>query len=343
MKPRIFIGIPTFNRPRYLRETIASVLAQSRGDWRAVVSDNASEPAAADEVRNLVLSLGDDRIAHVLQPENGGEYGQGRFFFGATRDEDYFVILHDDDRLCPDYLEAAVRLLDRRPDLAYFHSTPRVIDAEGRESLELTRWYVDYHGHTGVAEGEIVILDRLLSTGFTPICGTVFRLARLRETGLVDADLHGNYPFELNVLLRLGERGLRAWYSNVPGLEFRLHSGALRSADRLMQNEAVVDTMIALLERRRFSGANERRRRVLLGRLFRARSILELQAGRYDRARSALRTALGFNRASVRGLALAPGVFLAPKLLTRILPPQRSIACPPGLARSLAHPQISAH
>ncbi len=335
MNPRVFIGIPTFNRPHYLRATIASLRAQTLGAWRAIVSDNDSPPAAAAAARAAVEAAGDPRLSYVLQPENGGEYGQGRFFFGAARDEDYFVILHDDDLLRPDYLETALRTLDRRPHLAYFHCAPAVIDADGRESAELTRWYSAYHGQEGVSAGEIVVLDRLLRTGFTPICGTCFRLSRLRESGFVDPDLGGNYPFELNVLLRLGERGLRAWYSPERRIVFRVHPGALRNADRLMENAGVVDAMITLLGRRRFTGANERFRRRLLSRLHRARAVMELRAGRIAPARAALREAVAHNRFS-RGTLLAAAFLLAPRLTARLLPPPRPVACPPGLAPAAA-------
>lgn len=341
MKPRVFIGIPTYNRPRYVRETVESLRAQTLVDWRAIVSDNASQPAATAEVRTFIEGLGDKRISFHLQPRNGGEYGQGRFFLEAAGDEDYFVILHDDDLLGPDYLATAVGVLDQKPDLAYYHCTPSVIDGDSQLSPSLTRWYHEYHGHTGVPEGEIVVLDRVLGTGFTPICGTCFRHRYIRETGLVDSDLSGNYPFELNVLLRVGERGLRAWYSPTPRVAFRMHETQMRLADRVYQNPAQVGAAIKLLAKRKFSGRNERRRREILGRMHRAQALIDLSARRFDAAQTEIREALRLNWRSKHTLVAATGILMAPAFAVRWVPAPQNISCPPSLAQIRVSPEAS--
>lgn len=329
--PRVFIGVPTFNRPRYLRETLASVRAQTFADWRVVVSDNASPPESARAARALVEELKDPRIAYVLQTSNGGEYGQGRFFLGAVRDEEFFIILHDDDLLRPGYLEQAVAALTARAEAAYYVADPVIIDQEGIERPELTAWYLDYHARRGRPEGWIDVLKTVLHDGLTPICGTCFRTDVLRTTGLVDPDLRGNYPFELNVLLRIGERGHRAWYSPRPSLAFRFHPDALRADAHLLENPAVVHSMLRLLERRRFAGPEERRRRVLVGRLHRARAVIALRHYQAAASRDAIRQALSANWCSIHSLLLAPLILASPALARRCLPGPRRVACPPTL------------
>ena len=51
--PKLTVGIPTFNRARWLRETIDSVLAQTYTDFRVIVSDNASDDDTPDVVRSF--------------------------------------------------------------------------------------------------------------------------------------------------------------------------------------------------------------------------------------------------------------------------------------------------
>src|SRR5690606_9694913 len=90
--------------------------------------------------------------------------------------------------------------------------------------------------------------------------------------------------------------------------------------------------MIKVLEKRTFTGANERRRRVILGRLYRAMAIIELRDGRYNEAQRAIRRALALNWCSKYTLLAAPGILLAPDWVVRWLPAPRNIACPPSLA-----------
>jgi len=50
---KVFIGIPTINRPEFVRQTIRSVLVQTYPDFEVVVSDNCSDPGVADQVTGL--------------------------------------------------------------------------------------------------------------------------------------------------------------------------------------------------------------------------------------------------------------------------------------------------
>ena len=77
---RVFIGIPTLNRPLYVRDAIRSVVGQSFADFRVIVSDNVSEPEASASVERFVRELADPRFTFHRQPRDVGEYGQGRYF-----------------------------------------------------------------------------------------------------------------------------------------------------------------------------------------------------------------------------------------------------------------------
>jgi glycosyltransferase involved in cell wall biosynthesis len=54
----VTIGIPTYNRPDWLRQAIRSALVQTVEDFRVLVSDNASD----EETRMVVESFDDERI-----------------------------------------------------------------------------------------------------------------------------------------------------------------------------------------------------------------------------------------------------------------------------------------
>src|SRR5262249_6256823 len=144
------------------------------------------------------------------------------------------------------------------------------------------------HGRDRRGEGEFDVLRTLLESGLAPISGTCFRLAALRASGFVDEDCQGNYPFEVNVLLRLGERGAPAWFCRDELLGSRFHGGSQRVYSGMMDNRRIVDTLTTLLERRRFQGWNERRRRRILGKLHRATALRLLREGDARACRSSL-------------------------------------------------------
>ena len=50
------MGIPTFNRAGWLRESIESVLAQTFTDFRLIVSDNASDDDTPEVVRSFATT-----------------------------------------------------------------------------------------------------------------------------------------------------------------------------------------------------------------------------------------------------------------------------------------------
>lgn len=315
---RVFVGIPTYNRPEMVQDAIRSLIAQRFADWRAVVSDNRSDGDAGDRVERFVAQLGDSRVTFHRQPANEGEYGQGRFFLTASAGCDYFVILHDDDVLLPGYLAAGVEILDGAADVDLFVANAYGAGPEGRPDPALTRAWLRAQGRVNAEEGRFDVLAKHLDCGFAPISGTLLRRAALERSGFVDADLGGNYPFEANVFLCLGEHGAKGWFRAEELLGVRMHAGAL-SSQRLMRDARLVAACVQLWSRRRFTGALERRRRVLLSRYRRADALLALEAGDYGRARRTLAGALRDDPTSVKCWALAPLVVAMPSALRAAL------------------------
>lgn len=311
---RIFVGIPTRNRPVYVREAIRTVLAQTVHDVRIVVSDNASEPTVVESLVAFVKELDDPRIELHLQPEDIHETGQGHFLFGRCAEE-YFVILHDDDRLEPTYLETALRHLDADPSLACFVADPYVFDANGETSTAGTAHYLEEHRRTGRPEGPIPVLEPLLESGFIPISGTFFRTRALRDSGFVDEQCQGNFPFEFNLLLRLGEKGARAYYLPRVLLGFRFHDAALRVTMKPWSNPRVLGSMIGMLERRRFSGRAERLRRSRLEQLHRGYALVRASEGDFSASRQHLLRALRLNPLRPRNWLYAGAALVSPALL----------------------------
>lgn len=321
--PTVFVGIPTRNRPRHVREALQSVLAQTYPYFRLVVSDNQSAPDAAADVARYVRELDDPRVAYHLQSENRGEYGQGRFLLGCCR-EDYFVILHDDDRLEPGHLAFAVQVMEGDPLLAFLSTSQYAIDEQGRRLPRLTRAYNRGEGRHRLPEGRIERVLELFMRhgGVFSISGAVFRTAAVQAAGLVDSDCEGLYPFEYNVFLRQAESGAPAYFSTRQLVAYRHHPGAMRNYARPFFNRDMMRTMMKILERRRFEGEPERRRRRLLGAVCRNYAFIMYVAGDRGACRRFLRRALRLYPLSPRTWMYTGIALLAPFLIPRIWGPR---------------------
>jgi glycosyltransferase involved in cell wall biosynthesis len=120
---KVTIGIPTYNRAALLRETLDSVLSQTRTDFRVVVSDNASD----DDTSAVVESFQDSRIQYVRHRENVGMVANLNHLIGLAT-TDYLLLLPDDDVLYPEYLSTVVKILEESRTAGVVHTVCDVID-----------------------------------------------------------------------------------------------------------------------------------------------------------------------------------------------------------------------
>ncbi len=326
---KLFIGIPTLNRPLFVQDTINSLLNQEFEDWIAIVSDNYSEPENAAQVKEFIEQLNDHRVSFFRQEFNKGEYGQGWFFYNACQNFEYMMILHDDDVLLPQYLNRALTRLDFEQASSLFIGDPFVFNEYGDRSSVETDWYLKFHGRDDENTGLFDILEKVMLKGFVAISGTVFRTSSLKQSGFVDKEIEGNFPFEFNLFLRLGDQGMKGWYEKKELIGYRFHSGALRVQDKVIHSEKIVGTMISLLTKRSYAGKVERRRKVLLCRLHRALTEIAIYSREYSKARKYILTAVNYNPLSAKAVLLIPFLWLIPFALPYLLS-KKDFAVPPS-------------
>lgn len=129
----IEIALPYWGDPALLRETVASVLAQTDQDWRLRVIDDAYPD---ESVPAFFAALDDPRISYHRNPENVGIAANfARAVDDAT--EAHLVILGSDDLLLPGYVAAVRAAFQRHPEAAIVQPGVEVIDEHGAPSLPL--------------------------------------------------------------------------------------------------------------------------------------------------------------------------------------------------------------
>lgn len=103
-RPFITIGIPTYNRAEgYLKEALESALAQNYPNLEIVIADNCS----TDNTKAVVEGYADERIRYFRHEKGIKPNDNFNFCLQQARGA-YFLMLHDDDKIDPDFLAACI-------------------------------------------------------------------------------------------------------------------------------------------------------------------------------------------------------------------------------------------
>lgn len=109
MMPRVSVILPTHNRPVLLAEALTSLRTQTFTDWEVLIVDDASAtPVTINE---------EDKRIHVLRHSSsqGGAAAKNTGIKNASAE--ILTFLDDDDLYASLYLERALGILDRNPNL----------------------------------------------------------------------------------------------------------------------------------------------------------------------------------------------------------------------------------
>jgi glycosyltransferase involved in cell wall biosynthesis len=130
--PLVTIGIPTYNRADgFLKDAVKSAMAQNYSNIEIIVSDNCSK----DNTAQVVQGFGDSRISYHRHQENIGAENNFNFCLDQAKG-DYFLLLHDDDLIDPDFVDACMRAAGGKTCFGTIRTGVRVIDANGTVQRE---------------------------------------------------------------------------------------------------------------------------------------------------------------------------------------------------------------
>ena len=116
--PNISIIMPTYNRARYLKDAVDSVLAQTYQDWELIVVDDGSTDHTVEVLNQCVKQ--DKRIYYIHQSNLGGATARNAALTKSTGQ--YIAFIDDDDCWLPKKLEMQVKLMDSRPEVGFCYT-----------------------------------------------------------------------------------------------------------------------------------------------------------------------------------------------------------------------------
>lgn len=178
--PLVAVLIPAYRQAEYVAECLDSLLAQTYGNWEAVIIDDGSPDNINEVVAPYVA--GDSRIRFVHTENNG--VSAARNYAASVTSGEYLLPLDADDTIEPTYIEKCVRRFAEYPDTRlvyckwrYFGATTKAPD-------------VSYNGYR-----ELLLLN-------TVFCTSMFRRRDFEECGGYDVTMRAGLE-DWEFLMRL--------------------------------------------------------------------------------------------------------------------------------------------
>jgi len=212
--PKVTVAIPTYNRARYLEESIRSVLCQTFTDFNLVVIDNAS----SDNTEEIVRSFTDPRVEYVRNACNLGIIGNWNRAIELCRGE-YLNILGDDDKMLPDFLARSVGVLDAFPQVGFSFSHCNKVNEQG-EFIRL--WGYDFPPAGYLRGRDYLILTIKYGCCLTNSSTVLLRRSVFDIVGLFK-EVYGSNTFDFNMWLRIANV-FDVYFIDEVLVDYRLHA-----------------------------------------------------------------------------------------------------------------------
>ena len=171
LNPKVSICVPTYNRKKYLKETLDSILAQTYKNYEIIVVDDGSTDGTEDMIKQLGVP-----ITYHWQ-ENGGDAAARNKLIELARSK-YISFIDSDDLLFPDAIERLVKIVETEAgDVIAYGSYVR-IDQDGNVYGKCKRKL--YSGN---------ITNHLFQTIIVHSCGSMFPRKMLKDAVNFDTSL----------------------------------------------------------------------------------------------------------------------------------------------------------
>ncbi len=238
---KVSVLIPSYGHAAYIRQTIESILGQTRPVDEIIVINDGSP----DDTNSAVAPYL-DKITYVEQENRGLTQTLNRGIAMCTGD--YIALSASDDWLAPDTIEVLAGIMDDHPDVGLVHGNMTVVDEQGNPSP-----YFNWHNWQRVApypigkhRQTVALIQRNCIPGQANLC---------RREALLQAGPYPTHPFlqDWGMWLTIA---LNGWYlyGEPRSLAYYRRHGNNLSRPSMME-EALLDIVDGMIElERKFTG-----------------------------------------------------------------------------------------
>jgi len=170
--------ILSYNRAEYLCAAIDSILQQTVRPAEIFIFDNGSDAVVYERVRPYF----DRGVTWIGSDINRSAVWNFRRAV-ATAKSEYVFVLHDDDRLCRDFIEQQIGFLSLNPDVGAVTCNGYLINELGSRTGRLLR-HDDLQGEVEVYRSPAAVAIRYASDSCLPFSPVVYRTEFVRAGNL---------------------------------------------------------------------------------------------------------------------------------------------------------------
>lgn len=214
-KPLVTVAIPTYNGEKFIAEAIESVLGQTFTNFELVVVDNAS----TDKTAKIVCSFSDPRIKYFRNKRNIGMIKNWNRAVKLSQGK-YLLILGDDDKLKPKFLEKSVVVHQKYPSLGFTFTHCNKMDEKGNF---IRLWGYEFF-KSGYIKGHDYIKFTLENGCCMTNSSTVLLRKKVHEKVGIYKGVYGENTFDFNMWLRIAN-SYDVFFIDEALVDYRLHPG----------------------------------------------------------------------------------------------------------------------
>jgi len=120
------IALPFYGDVGFLKEAVASVIAQTDPNWHLLVVDDGYPD---ETLPAWFAGLNDSRISYLRNVENLGANGNFQKCLNLVKSE-FCVVMGADDILEPDFIEVVTNTILKYPEASIIHPGIKIVDEE---------------------------------------------------------------------------------------------------------------------------------------------------------------------------------------------------------------------
>ncbi|HQE92794.1 MAG TPA: glycosyltransferase family 2 protein [Anaerolineae bacterium] len=198
--------IPVWNGREYLSECIDALWSQTYSDFEIIVVDNASVDGSADFIAEKYPPIRLARNAQNLGFSGGCNVGL------RVAEGDVLVLLNQDTRVQPGWLQALVKVL-QRPEIGV--AGCKILYPDGQTIQHAggwIEWPLGLAHHYGQGERDVGQWDNACQVEYVTGAALAFRRDTWKQVGFLDEAFWPGYFEDVDFCFRVRDAGVEVWY-----------------------------------------------------------------------------------------------------------------------------------
>ena len=242
MNKLVSICIPTYQRPKLLKEAIESCLEQKYKSIEIIVSDDSND----SRTENLIKDLQSDckfKLRYVRNSPSLGQAGNVNQLFDLA-EGDRLVLLHDDDLLLPNAISDLDKCWQQEPELTVAFGKQYLISMTGeildQQSEELNQNYYRTAFKKGLQQSSIesALLQQFPNDGYM-ILSSAARSTKYRDESEVKTNRWCDFDFGI----RLASKFEKFYFLDRCTAKYRLTDISVSSAGKPVYMYPVIESL----------------------------------------------------------------------------------------------------